>query len=280
MEKKYNNRKEGYQKRENFGNRKYTEEKSYVRRERKDDDEFIFGVRAVIEAIKADREINKIMIQKGMNKDLFQELKDTLVDKNYYLQFVPVEKLNKVTENNHQGVIAYVAPISYHKVEDLVEKMLEEGKKPCILVLDRITDVRNFGAIARTAECEGVDAILIPSRGSVQVTSDAIKTSAGALNRIPVCKSDNIKDSLFYIQQCGLRIVACTEKTQTPLYQANLRGSVAIIMGSEEDGITNDFLNMADIKARIPMRGEIASMNVGVATGIVLYEKTRQELYG
>jgi 23S rRNA (guanosine2251-2'-O)-methyltransferase len=220
------------------------------------------------------------MIQKGMNKDLFQELKDTLVDKNYYLQFVPVEKLNKVTENNHQGVIAYVAPVSYHKVEDLVEKMLEEGKKPCILVLDRITDVRNFGAIARTAECEGVDAILIPSRASVQVTSDAIKTSAGALNRIPVCKSDNIKDSLFYIQQCGLRIIACTEKTQTPLYQANLRGSVAIIMGSEEDGITNDFLNMADIKARIPMRGEIASMNVGVATGIVLYEKTRQELYG
>ena len=280
MENKYNNRKEGYQKRENFGNRKFTEEKSYVRRERKDDDEFIFGVRAVIEAIKANREINKIMIQKGMNKDLFQELKDTLVDKNYYLQFVPVEKLNKVTENNHQGVIAYVAPVSYHKVEDLVEKMIEEGKKPCILVLDRITDVRNFGAIARTAECEGVDAILIPSRGSVQVTSDAIKTSAGALNRIPVCKSDNIKDSLFYIQQCGLRIVACTEKTQTPLYQANLRGSVAIIMGSEEDGITTDFLNMADIKARIPMRGEIASMNVGVATGIVLYEKTRQELYG
>ena len=153
MENKYNNRKEGYQKRENFGNRKFTEEKSYVRRERKDDDEFIFGVRAVIEAIKANREINKIMIQKGMNKDLFQELKDTLVDKNYYLQFVPVEKLNKVTENNHQGVIAYVAPVSYHKVEDLVEKMLEEGKKPCILVLDRITDVRNFGAIARTAEC-------------------------------------------------------------------------------------------------------------------------------
>ena len=152
-------------------------------------------------------------------------------DKNYYLQFVPVEKLNKVTENNHQGVIAYVAPVAYHKVEDLVEKMLEEGKKPCILVLDRITDVRNFGAIARTAECEGVDAILIPSKASVQVTSDAIKTSAGALNRIPVCKSDNIKDSLFYIQQCGLRIVACTEKTQTPLYQANLRGSVESLWG-------------------------------------------------
>jgi len=281
MENKSNNRKEGYQKRESFRDKEFgSEDKGYVRRERKDADEFIFGVRAVIEAIKANREINKIMIQKGMNKELFQELKDTLVEKNYYLQFVPVEKLNKVTENNHQGVIAFVAPVAYHKVEEIVEKMLAEGKKPCILVLDRITDVRNFGAIARTAECEGVDAILIPSRGSVQVTSDAIKTSAGALNRIKVCKSDNIKDSLFYIQQCGLRIVACTEKTETPLYQANLRGSVAIIMGSEEDGITSDFLNMADIKARIPMRGEIASMNVGVATGIVLYEKTRQELYG
>lgn len=281
MENRRNNRKEGYQKRESFGNKSYnSEEKNYVRREKKNDDEFIFGVRAVIEAIKANREINKIMIQKGMNKDLFQELKDTLVDKNFYLQFVPIEKLNKITENNHQGVIAYVAPIAYHSVEELVEKMLEKGEKPCVLVLDRITDVRNFGAIARTAECQGVDAILIPSRGSVQVTSDAIKTSAGALNRIPVCKSDNIKNSLFYLQQCGLRIVACTEKTDTPLYQANLRGSVVIIMGSEEDGITTDFLNMADIKARIPMRGEIASMNVGVAAGIVLYEKTRQELYG
>jgi 23S rRNA (guanosine2251-2'-O)-methyltransferase len=281
MENRRNNRKEGYQKRESFGNKSYnSEEKNYVRREKKNDDEFIFGVRAVIEAIKANREINKIMIQKGMNKDLFQELKDTLVDKNFYLQFVPIEKLNKITENNHQGVIAYVAPIAYHSVEELVEKMLEKGEKPCVLVLDRITDVRNFGAIARTAECQGVDAILIPSRGSVQVTSDAIKTSAGALNRIPVCKSDNIKNSLFYLQQCGLRIVACTEKTETPLYQANLRGSVVIIMGSEEDGITSDFLNMADIKARIPMRGEIASMNVGVAAGIVLYEKTRQELYG
>ena len=281
MENRRNNRKEGYQKRESFGNKSYnSEEKNYVRREKKNDDEFIFGVRAVIEAIKANREINKIMIQKGMNKDLFQELKDTLVDKNFYLQFVPIEKLNKITENNHQGVIAYVAPIAYHSVEELVEKMLEKGEKPCVLVLDRITDVRNFGAIARTAECQGVDAILIPSRGSVQVTSDAIKTSAGALNRIPVCKSDNIKNSLFYLQQCGLRIVACTEKTETPLYQANLRGSVVIIMGSEEDGITSDFLNMADIKARIPMRGEIASMNVGVAAGIVLYEQTRQELYG
>ncbi|MBI1837518.1 MAG: 23S rRNA (guanosine(2251)-2'-O)-methyltransferase RlmB [Flavobacteriia bacterium] len=287
MENRRNNRKEGYGKREEYSaNRKFTQrdsfgsEKTYERRERKDSDEFIFGIRAVIEAIKAEREINKVMILKGINKDLFLELKDALAGKNYYIQYVPQEKLDKVTQNNHQGVIAYVSPISYHSIEKLVEEKLEKGEKPCVLFLDRITDVRNFGAIARTAECEGVDAIVIPSRGSVQVTSDAIKTSAGALNRIPVCKSDNIKDSLFYLQQCGLRIVACTEKTNVPLYEVNLRGSVAIVMGSEEDGITQDILNMADIKAKIPMKGEISSLNVGVATGMVLYEKIRQELYG
>lgn len=287
MENRRNNRKEGYGKREEYSNnRKFTQrdsfgsENTYERREKKDSDEFIFGIRAVIEAIKAEREINKVMILKGINKDLFLELKDALAGKNYYIQFVPQEKLDKVTQNNHQGVIAYVSPITYHNVEKLVEEKLEKGEKPFILFLDRITDVRNFGAIARTAECQGVDAIVIPSRGSVQVTSDAIKTSAGALNRIPVCKSDNIKDSLFYLQQCGLRIVACTEKTNVPLYEVNLRGSVAVVMGSEEDGITSDILNLADIKAKIPMKGEIASLNVGVAAGMILYEKMRQELYG
>lgn len=283
MENRNNNRKGGFSKRENFGDNRRnfsnSERPSYERREKKDSDEFIFGVRAVIEAINAGREINKILIQKGINKDLFFELKETLAGKNLFIQYVPVEKLDKVTQQNHQGVIAYVSPVTYHSVEKIVDEMLEKGEKPCILFLDRITDVRNFGAIARTAECQGVDAIVIPSRGSVSVTSDAIKTSAGALNRIPVCKSDNIKDSLFYLQQSGVRLVACTEKSSVPLYEVNLRGSVAIIMGSEEDGITSDILKMADIKARIPMKGEIASLNVGVATGMVLYEKTRQELY-
>ncbi|MCH2230942.1 MAG: 23S rRNA (guanosine(2251)-2'-O)-methyltransferase RlmB [Crocinitomicaceae bacterium] len=242
-------------------------------------DDYIFGVRAVIEAVKADRVLNKIFIQKGMNKELFMELKDALADGSYQLQFVPVEKLNSITDQNHQGVIALTSPIEYHNVEELVEGLLEAGKKPFVLALDRITDVRNFGAIARTAECEGVDAILIPSKGSAQVTADAIKTSAGALNRIKVCKTDSFKDSLFYIQQCGMRIVACTEKSKVPLYETNLRGSVAVIMGSEKDGITSDLINMADISCRIPMRGEIASLNVGVAAGMVLYEKLRQELY-
>jgi len=247
------------------------------RRESKD--EMIFGVRSVIEAIRAGRGFNKILIQKGMDKELFLELKEELKGHHFQLQFVPSEKLNSLTENNHQGVIAIVSPITYYKVEDIVDELLAEDKKPFILALDRITDIRNFGAIARTAECEGVDAILIPSKGSAQVTADAIKTSAGALNRIKVCKAESFKDSLFYIQQSGLRLVACTEKANSPLYQTNLLGSVCVIMGSEMDGITSDLLNLSDIHCRIPMRGEIASLNVSVAAGMVMYEKLRQELY-
>jgi len=255
-------------------------ERKHDRREKKvSDDEMIFGVRAVIEAIRAGRGMNKILIQKGMQKELFLELKEELKGHNFQLQFVPVEKLNSFTENNHQGVIALVSPVEYYKVEELVEELLEAEKKPFILALDRVTDIRNFGAIARTAECEGVDAILIPSKGSAQVTSDAIKTSAGALNRIKVCKSDNFKESLFYIQQCGLRVVACTEKANVPLYETNLRGGIVVIMGSEKDGITSDLINMADISCKIPMKGEIASLNVSVAAGMVLYEKLRQELH-
>ena len=249
---------------------------SYTRKERTD---LIFGVHAVIEALKAERSINKILIQKGIQKETFNELRDALKGQQFQLQFVPNQKLDSLTSGNHQGVIAFVTPIEYQEIESLVDQMLERGEKPTVLVLDRITDVRNFGAIARTAECEGVDAILIPSKGSALVTSDAMKASAGALNRIPVCKTDDLKNSLFYLQQSGLRLIACTEKSATPLYQVNLRGSVAVIMGSEENGITQDLINMSDIKAKIPMRGEISSLNVGVATGMVLYEKLRQELY-
>lgn len=244
------------------------------------DDNIIFGVRAVIEAVKADKEIDKILIQKGMKKELFVELKEALKGKNYNLQFVPGEKLRSLSEQNHQGVIALTAPVTYYNIEETVESLLEEGKKPFILVLDRITDVRNFGAIARSAECMGVDAILIPSKGSATVTGDAIKTSAGALNRIKVCKTDDLKNAVFYIQQCGLRIVAATEKASVPLYETNLRGNVAVIMGSEKDGVTSDLINMADIACKIPMPGEIASLNVGVAAGMILYEKVRQEKHG
>lgn len=258
---------------------KYENKPNRQKRVPKKSEDTIFGVRAVIEAVKADRELNKIMIEKGMNKELFLELKDALKGKNHQLQFVPREKLDGITDQNHQGVVAYVSPITYYKIETLVEEMLEKDQQPFVLALDRVTDVRNFGAIARSAECMGVDAILIPSKGSAQVTADAVKTSSGALNRIKVCKTEDLKDSLFYIQQCGLRLVSCTEKGNVPLYETNLRGSVAVIMGSEKDGITADLLNLSDIKAKIPMKGDIASLNVGVACGMILYEKIRQELY-
>lgn len=277
MEHKYQKR--GSRNRNDFSREERLDSREFKRESKYSEEEYIFGVRAVIEAIKANRVLNKIFIQKGMKKELFLELKEALKGESHQLQFVPVEKLDAITENNHQGVIALVSPVQYYKIEEVVEELLEEGKKPFILALDRITDVRNFGAIARTAECEGVDAILIPSKGSAQVTSDAIKTSAGALNRIKVCKTDSLKDSLFYIQQCGLRIVACTEKSNVPLYETNLRGAVAIVMGSEQDGITSDLINLSDISCRIPMRGEIASLNVGVAAGMVMYEKLRQEMH-
>ncbi len=262
------------------GDRRSFDQDDKPRYEKKEDADVIFGVRAVIEAIKAGREINKIMIQKGMNKDLFNDLKEALKGNDYNLQFVPIEKLNAITRQNHQGVIAYSSPVEYQNIEAIVEAKMEKGEKICILVLDRITDVRNFGGIARTAECQGVDAILIPAKGSALVTSDAIKTSAGALNRIPVCKTDDLKNTLFYLQQSGLRLIACTEKAKSNLYETNLRGNIAVIMGSEENGITQDLINMSDIDTKIPMRGAIASLNVGVAAGMLLYEKTRQELYG
>ena len=195
-----------------------------------------------------------------------------------------IKKSNADGDFNWRDGLNFIEPLkrlgpAIDNIEDIIPQLYEDGKNPLVVVLDRVTDVGNFGAIARTAECEGVDAILIPNKGSAQVTADAIKTSAGALNRIKVCKSDNFKDSLYYIQQCGLRLVACTEKASVPLYETNLRGSVAVIMGSEMDGITSDLINMADISCKIPMRGEIASLNVGVATGMVLYEKLRQELH-
>lgn len=245
-------------------------------REKQDPEDLIYGIRAVIEAIKNEVELNRILIQKGMDKELFTELKDTLKGKDFQLQFVPIEKLNKITSSNHQGVIAYTSPVVYQNIEALTDKWLSEGKEPCVLVLDRITDVRNFGGIARTAACMGVDAILIPSKGSATVTADAVKTSAGALHTIPVCKTDLLKDSLFYLQQSGFQLVSCTEKSKISVENYSFFGPTAILLGSEENGISHDLLKMSDVRLSVPMAGEIASLNVGVATGMILYERLRQ----
>lgn len=250
--------------------------RSDFRKEKKDPEDIIYGIRAVIEAIKNEVEINRILIQKGMDKDLFTELKETLKGRDFQLQFVPIEKLNKITSSNHQGVIAYTSPVVYHNIEELADRWIGEGKEPCILVLDRITDVRNFGGIARTAACMGVDAILIPAKGSAMVTADAVKTSAGALHTIPVCKTDLLKDSLFYLQQSGFQIVSCTEKSKISMENYSFFGPTAIILGSEESGISADLLKMSDARLSIPMGGDIASLNVGVAAGMMLYERLRQ----
>lgn len=243
----------------------------------KEDIDYIFGVRAIIEAIRAEKEINKIMIQRGMNKELFMELKEELRGKDFNLQFVPIEKLNKITQQNHQGVVAFISPVNYYNTVDIIEELLANNETPNLLMLDRITDVRNFGAIARTAECLGVHAIIIPAKGSASITPDALKTSAGALNRIKVCREDHLQDVLLLAKQYELKIIACTEKTEGLLPDTDLRGGSIIILGSEENGISPELFKYCDKRAKIPLFGSIASYNVSVAAGIVLYEKSMQQ---
>lgn len=239
-------------------------------------EDLIFGVRAVIEAVEARKEINKIMIQRGMDKALFKELKEALANKKYTLQFVPVEKINRLTTKNHQGVVAFISPVVYHEIENVLNDVFEAGDIPSILVLDRITDVRNFGAIARTAECAGVHAIVIPDRNSALITSDSIKTSSGALHKIPVCKTKDLVETVEYLKNAGLRVVACTEKTNDFVFDVTLSGPTTIILGSEEDGISQELLSLAHQRAKIPLLGTIGSYNVGVSAGVILYEKMRQ----
>ena len=239
----------------------------------------IFGLRAVIEALNAGKEIDKILLQKGLNNDLFQQLRKALKGKDHIpFQFVPVEKLNRLSDKNHQGVIAYLTEITYSETEALLATVFEKGKVPLILILDRITDVRNFGAVARSAECAGVDFIIIPYRGSAQINGDAIKTSAGALHRLPVCREENLKTTIAYLKDSGLQIVACHEKTENLIYDCDFTKPTAIIMGSEENGISGEYLKRSDVEVKIPMPGTIASLNVSVATGVILFEAVKQRL--
>jgi len=237
---------------------------------------FIYGIRPVIEAIKSGKEIEKLLIQKGLRGEGFKELHGFIREFDIPFQFVPVEKLNRTTRQNHQGIIAYLSEISYQKLDYIIPFIYEQGRSPLILVLDRITDVRNLGAIARTAECAGVDALLLPVKGSAQVNEIAIKTSAGALYKIPLCRCPDLKESILFMRNSGLKIVAATEKAATDYTKTDFRQPLALIMGSEEDGVSDEFIKMADELIRIPLHGEIASLNVSVATGILLYEMLRQ----
>jgi 23S rRNA (guanosine2251-2'-O)-methyltransferase len=242
-----------------------TEEKNYI-----------FGIRAIIEAVEAGKTIDKLFIQKGLHNDLFAELWKLVREKRINYKHVPLEKINRLTRKNHQGVFAFISPIDFHNIEDVIPKLYEEGKNPLVLVLDRITDVRNFGAIARTAECAGVDTILIPEQNAAAINADAIKTSAGALHKVTVCRSWNLKLALQFMKESGIQLIGCTEKTQDDMYKPNYTTPTAIIIGSEEDGVSPEFLKMCDTRAKIPMNGKIASLNVSVATGVILYEAIRQ----
>src|ERR1700751_4305068 len=240
-------------------------------------DNYIFGIRAVMEAIEAGKEIDKILVQRGITGDLYNQLRKVLKGTDIVYQLVPPEKIKRITTKNHQGIIAYLSEVTYYKTEDLLPLVFEEGKTPLVLVLDKVTDVRNFGAIARSAECAGVDFIIIPSRGSAQINGDAIKTSAGALHRIKVCRENNLKDTLNYMKDYGLQLIACHEKTDKLIYSVDFKLPAAIIMGSEESGISAEYLKLADKAVKIPMTGKIASLNVSVATGIILFEAIRQK---
>jgi len=242
------------------------------------EEELIYGTRAVIEAIEAGKEVDRILVQKGLSNELYNQLRKALRDRSIPIQVVPPEKLRRLSQGNHQGVIAYLTEVTYYNLEDTLTHVFETGQLPLVLILDRITDVRNFGAIARSAECAGVQMIVIPSRGAAQINGDAIKTSAGALHRIKVCREDNLKDSLEYLKQSGLQLVSVHEKTNNAIYDVDFKQPTAIIMGSEENGISGEYLKRSDLQVKIPMIGKTASLNVSVATGIVLFEAVKQRL--
>jgi len=248
------------------------------RREKKEEDtKLIFGIRPVIEAIRAGKEVEKIFFQQGTGGALMAELNDEIKKYKIPFQFVPAEKLNHMMKSkNHQGVIAQLSPITYGNIENIIPTVFEKGETPLVIILDRITDVRNFGAISRSAECAGAHALVIPSKGNAPINGDAIKTSAGALYQIPVCRSENLKHTCDFLKKSGLQLVACTEKTDETIYDADFSLPTAIILGSEEDGISEEYLKLSDTKAMIPLFGKIESLNVSVSAGIALYEVIRQ----
>jgi 23S rRNA (guanosine2251-2'-O)-methyltransferase len=239
----------------------------------------IFGIRAIIEAIKSGSTLNKVYLQKGLRGPLFYELEKIIKDEKISTSMVPVEKLDRLSKNsNHQGAVAQISPVEFYDLETLIEKTIADEKLPLFLLLDQLSDVRNFGAIIRTAECTGVNGIIIQKDGSAPVNAETIKTSAGAAFKIPICKVDHIKDALFLLQASDIKTVAATEKTESSVFDIDLKQPIAIVMGSEHRGVNPSILKMVDYKAKLPILGSIASLNVSVACGAFLYEAVRQRM--
>ena len=239
----------------------------------------IYGIRTILEAIDSGKTVDKIFMQKGLQGSLIKELLYVVKKEGINFSYVPVEKLNRLTKQNHQGVVATISPIEFQNLENLVISVQESGENPLFLILDQLSDVRNFGAIIRTAECTGVHGIIIQKKGGAPVNADTIKTSAGAVFKIPICKVDHIRDAIFYLQSSGVQIVAATEKAKNSIYDLTLDIPLAIVMGSEGKGVSNAVLKSSDHLAKLPMHGEIASLNVSVACGAILYEVVRQRSF-
>ena len=268
MEKRYNKPVGG----ERYGSFRHKEKPA-------DKIEMIFGLRPITEALLAGKTLERIYLQKGIRNSMVLDITEMAKTAGIPVSTVPMEKLDSLTRKNHQGAVAYISAITYLPLSEIVQSLFEKGIDPLVLILDRITDVRNFGAIARNAECMGVHAIVIPSHGAAQVNGDALKTSAGALNVIPVCREPNLKDTIRFLQQSGIQIVSCTEKAEQSLTDnIDFKIPTAIIMGSEEDGISPEYLKKSDVKVKIPIVGQISSLNVSVASGIILFEALRQRL--
>ncbi|MBE9489452.1 MAG: 23S rRNA (guanosine(2251)-2'-O)-methyltransferase RlmB [Bacteroidetes bacterium] len=236
----------------------------------------IFGLRAIIEAINSNKTIDKVFLQKGLRGELFNELESLIRKHSINISYVPIEKLNRLTDKNHQGAVAQISPIEFYDLENLVINVIESGKTPLFLLLDQISDVRNFGAIIRTAECTGVDGIIIQKKGGAPINGDTVKTSAGAVFKVPICKVDHIKDAMFHLQASGINVIAATEKTDDTIYDVSFKEPSAIIMGSEGKGISPSIIKLANKRAKLPMYGDIGSLNVSVACGAFLYEVVRQ----
>ena len=235
----------------------------------------VFGIYPILEAIKSEIVIDKLYVQKGSSNPMIETIVDSLSNDTTVL-YVPTEKLDKLIRGNHQGIVAITSPITFSSLETLVETALAKDKKALFIILDQISDVRNFGAIIRTAECTGVDGIIIQKKGGAPVGGDTIKTSAGAIFKVPICKVDHIKDAIFYLQGSGIKTVAATEKTQSSVYDLELNESLALVMGSEGKGVSKSVLGLVDDRASLPVLGEINSLNVSVACGALLYEIIRQ----
>jgi len=240
------------------------------------DNDMIFGIRAVMEAVLAGKEIDRLLIRKNLQGELVKELYSAIKERHLQAQLVPVERLNRITRKNHQGVVAFISAVSYHRMENIIPSIYEQGRDPFIVLLDGITDVRNFGAIARTCECAAVDAIVIPAKDSVTVTADAMKTSAGALNLIPVCKEPSIGRTVRLLKDSGITVYAASEKAAKSYTDVTYDRPVAIVMGAEDRGVSVENLRMCDEIVKIPLFGTIGSLNVSVAASVIIYEAVRQ----